>query len=90
MTLMELFQNDTTLQGHLTKIMTQRCRMSYKRDEIRALLGQPFVSMAEVYELHWFLHPNDLRRIKKVNYTPTKKKKCQNKYPTRSQIENKD
>lgn len=70
MTLMELFQSDTTMQGELTKIMTQRCRMRYKRDEVRRLVkGLVSVSMTEVYDLHWFLHPQDSRRILKQNMT---------------------
>lgn len=38
MTLIELFQSDTRMQGILTKIMTQRMRMRYKRDQVRATI----------------------------------------------------
>lgn len=78
MTLMELFQSDARMQGILTKIMTQRSRMRYKRDEVRrtihAMTGQvDRVTMSEVYELHWFLHPEDPRRVPKQNMTRPRK-----------------
>lgn len=74
MTLMELFQCDERMRGVLTKIMTQRSRMRYKRDQVRATLhastsAVDVVTMAEVYELHWFLHPNDAKRVPKMNLT---------------------
>lgn len=73
MTLMELFQSDTFAQSVLTRIMLQRIRMRYKRDEIRQALRHTanvgHISMTEVYELHWFLHPDDPRRVPKANMT---------------------
>jgi hypothetical protein len=74
MTLMELFQSDDRMRGILTKVMTQRSRMRYKRDEVRATVRAytgtvDRVTMAEVYELHWFLHPDDPRRVLKMNLT---------------------
>ncbi len=78
MTLLELFQSDAKMQGVLTKIMTQRSRMKYRRREVEQALKSNgfdfgYVSTGQVYELHYFLHPDQPRRVLKQNMTRPKK-----------------
>lgn len=74
MTLMELFQSDTKMRDVLTKIISQRIRMKSRRWLIQDALRENgidlgYISTGQVYLLHWFLHPNDPRRVLKKNMT---------------------
>lgn len=78
MTLLELFQSDTRMQGILTKIMTQRIRMRYKRDQVRATVRAytsqvDTITMGEVEALHWLVNPQDAPRVPKQNMTRPRK-----------------
>lgn len=78
MTLMELFQSDARWRGILTKIMVRRSRLRYKKLDVEHTLhastsAVDSVSMAEIRELHYLLHPEDARKVKKPNLTPRRK-----------------
>lgn len=77
MTLLELYQNDAGMRESMTKIMMRRSRMRYRREALRALIRDNgftvSLTMGQVYELHYNLHPNDARRVLKQNMTPRRK-----------------
>lgn len=78
MRLMELFQSDTQWRIKLTQIMMRRSRLRYKKLDVEQTLHASIgavdgVTMAEIRELHYFLHPEDKRKVKKPNLTPRRK-----------------
>jgi hypothetical protein len=78
MNLMELFNSDANMQAVLTRIMTQRIRMRYRRDQVRDALQKAghngsAVTMGEIEALHYYLHPDDASRTIKANMTRSRK-----------------
>lgn len=69
MGLMELYQSDETARITIERIVMQRSRMRYKRDELRAAFKGLTIQMQEVCAIHWLLHPDDPPKVRKSNLT---------------------
>jgi hypothetical protein len=65
--LIELYNKDNLFRLAAKPIMLQRSRLNWKRDQLRAKLKELGLddnfTMADLRELHYYLHPEDEKRV---------------------------